>query len=121
MSHSPRSQIVSASCPLSATMTLASTSSTTRMRAVIARHSRGVEELADGFQEFADRDRFRQIGLAAALADAFLVAFHGERGDRDDRNALELRVVFEAFRHFEPGHLRELNVHEDQVGPMLAG
>src|SRR3954454_24174452 len=39
---------------------------------------RGSEEMADGLDELADRDRFRQIGLAPALADAFLVTLHGE-------------------------------------------
>ena len=39
-----------------------------------------VEKIAHGFEELHDGDRFRQIGLASALPDFFLVAFHGESG-----------------------------------------
>src|ERR1700693_227613 len=135
ISHIPRWQIASASGPLSATttskysavsrasnsLTLASTSSTTRIRAVIDFPSCSVEEVTDGFEELADRDRFRQIGFAAALPDALLIALHGKGRDRDDRNELELRIVFQPLRHLEPGNFRQLNVHEDQIGAMLAG
>src|SRR6476646_10296778 len=100
MSHSAFSQIASASLPLlavvtskysadsraSSSFTLAGTSSTTRTRAVISSPSRGAEEVADGLDEFADRDRLRQIGVATALADALLVALHRKCGHRHDRN-----------------------------------
>ena len=105
MSHSARSQIASASSPLiavttskysaesraSSSLTLAGTSSTTRTRAVIDGLPQAVaEKVADGLDELADRDRLGQIGLAAAFADALLIAFHRKRGDRDDRNCFEL-------------------------------
>src|SRR5262249_44259530 len=128
-------QIASASGPLRATttskysavrrasnsLTLAGTSSTTRIRAVIDARSRRVEKMTDGFEEFADRDRRRQIGFAPALAYPLLVPFHRERGDGDPRNRLELRVVLEPFRHLEPRDFRQLNVHQDQIRAMLAG
>src|SRR5271155_336121 len=113
MSHSARSQIASASRPLlavttskysadsraSSSLTLAATSSTTSTRAVIAGSSRIAEEMADGLDEFSHRDRFGEIGLAAALADSLLVALHGERGDGDDRNAAQVLIVLQPFGH----------------------
>src|SRR5262245_29328986 len=114
MSHWARSQIASASRPLMATvtskysavrrasssLTLASTSSTTRTRAVMLSPSRVPEEMANGLEELSDRDRLRQIGLAAALADALLVPLHGEGGHCDDGNRLEIRIVLEPLGHF---------------------
>src|ERR1035441_6205069 len=88
MSHSARSHSASASGPLcavvtskysadsraSSSFTLAATSSTTRTRAVIldplAAPSGGPQEILHGLDELASRYRFRQIGLAAPLADA---------------------------------------------------
>src|SRR5664279_6425478 len=94
MSHSARSHSARASGPLCAvvtskysadsrasmSLTLAGTSSTTRTRAVMAAPSGRPEEMTDSLDELADRDRLGQIGLAAALADALLVALHGEGG-----------------------------------------
>src|SRR6185312_8957488 len=107
----------SADSRASSSLTLAGRSSTTRTRAVI---SGGPQELPDGLDELAHRDRLRQVGLAAALADALLVAFHGEGGDRHHGDRLQLGVVFQPFRHFEAGYFRQLDVHQDQVGPVLA-
>src|SRR5487761_2128330 len=138
MSHSARSHSASASGPLCAVVTskysadrrasksftLAGTSSTTRTRAVIAKSlaapSGGPEEMTDRLDEFADRNRLGQIGLAAALANAFLVALHGEGGDRHDRNCLEFGIVLEPFGHFEAGYFRQLDIHQNQIGPVLA-
>src|SRR5262245_24586529 len=95
MSHSAFSHLANASPPLiavatskysadsraSSSLTLAGTSSTTRTRAVTERYSSGVtKKVTDGLDELADRDRLRQVGLAAAFADALLVAAHRERG-----------------------------------------
>src|SRR4029079_11833404 len=99
ISHSALSPIASASLPLmavttskysadsraSSSFTLAGTSSTTRTRAVTNYRSSGMsQEMADRLDELADRNRLRQIGLAAALADALLVALHRKRRDRHD-------------------------------------
>src|SRR5215467_4256200 len=133
MSQSARSQTASASVPLmavttskysaesraSSSLTLAGTSSTTRMRAVIG-PSRWSEKVADGLDELAHRDRLRQIGLAAALADALLVALHRKRGHRHDRNGLEFRIFLEPLGYLETGNFRQLNVHQDQIGTVLA-
>src|ERR1035441_2179803 len=105
MSHSARSHSASASGPL---CTVSVSASMTRTRAVIleplAAPSGRPQEMTDGLNELADRDRFRQIGLAATLADALLVALHGEGGDRHDRSRLEIGIVLEPFGHFEAGY-----------------
>ena len=66
------------------------------------------------------RDRLGDIGLAAALADALLVALHGKGGDGDDRDRVQVVVLLQPLGHFQAGNLRQLDVHEDQVGPMHA-
>src|SRR5262245_23624068 len=74
----------------SSSLTLASTSSTTSTRALITRPlCRLAEEMTDRLEELSHRDRLRQVRFAAALADALLVALHGERGHGDDGNRLE--------------------------------
>ena len=72
-------------------------------------------------EEHRHRDRLRYVGLAAPFADALLVPLHGEGGHRHHRNRLELIVLFQPLGHFEPRDLRQLNIHEDEVGPVLAG
>src|SRR3954470_2096344 len=128
MSHSARAQIASASAPLhavstskysadsraSSSFTLAGISSTTRIRADIKKLL--TDKTPNGFYKFADRDRLGKIRLTAALADALLVALHRERRHRDHRNGAQLRIVLDPARHLEPGDLRQLDVHQDQVG-----
>src|SRR5712671_2107341 len=120
MSHSARAQIASASAPLHAvstskysadsraskSFTLAAISSTTKTRAdteILL-----PDKTPDGFNKFADRDRLGKIRLAAAFADAFLVALHRKRRHRDHRNGAQLRIVLDPARHLEPGDLRQL-------------
>src|ERR1700712_2883937 len=118
MSHSAREQISSACAPLEAvttskysadsrasrSLTLAGTSSTTRIRADI--DTLLPDKPSNGFNKLADRDRLGQIGLAASFADAFLVALHRKRRDRDHRNRAQFRIVLDPARHIETGHLR---------------
>src|SRR5580692_6187292 len=132
MSHSARAQTASASAPLDAvrtskysadsrasnSLTLAATSSTTRMRADIQLSLS--DEPSDGFNKLADRDRLGQIGLAAAFANALLVTLHRECRDRDDRNGSQLRVVLDPPRHFETRDLGKLDIHQDEIGAELA-
>src|SRR5580704_1389220 len=132
MSHSARSAIASASAPLlavmtskysadsraSSSLTLAGTSSTTRIRADI--ETLLSDKAPDGFYKLADRDRLGQIGFATALADAFLVALHRERRNRDHRNGAQFRIVLDPAGNFEAGHLRELNIHQDKIGTQRA-
>src|SRR5665213_1596722 len=137
-SHSARSHSASASGPLwavvtskysadsraSRSFTLAGTSSTTRTRALIPdsllASSRRAQKMTDCFDELADRDRLRQVGLAATFANSLLVALHGKSRDGDHGDGFQLGVVLEPFGHFQARHFRQLDVHEDQVGPVLA-
>src|SRR6185437_6828171 len=135
MSHSARSHSASASTPLqavvtskysaerraSSSFTLAGTSSTTRTRAVIDAPSCSPKEMTDRFDEFPDRNRLRQICLAASFADPLLLAIHGESRDCDNRNGFELGIVFEPLGHFEPRHFRQLDIHQDQIRLVFAG
>src|ERR1700709_1418930 len=128
MSHSARALIASASAPLAAVITskysadsrasrsftLAGISSTTRTRAdteVLLPN-----KTPDSFDELADRDRLGQISLAAALADTLFVALHRERRHRDHRNGAQLRIVLDPARHLHPRHLRQLDIHQDEIG-----
>src|SRR3954463_15891311 len=132
MSHCARSQIASAYAPdiavvtskysavsrASSSFTLAGMSSTTRMRAVIVVPSGRSEKMAHGLDEFSDRDRLRQIGLASAFADALLVALHGKRRHRHHRDGFQLGIILEPLGDFEAGHLGKLDVHDDQIRAM---
>src|SRR6476620_8806883 len=132
MSHSARAQIASASAPFDAvrtskysadsrasnSLTLAGTSSTTRIRADI--ETPLPDKSSNGFNKFADRDRLGQIGLAAALADTLLVALHRKRRDCDHWDRAQLRIVLDPAGHFETGHLGKLNIHQHEIGTKLA-
>src|SRR5216684_538181 len=132
MSHSARAQIWSASAPLvavrtskysadsraSKSLTLAGTSSTTRMRADI--ETLLSDKPSDGLNKFADRDRLGQIGLAAALADAFFVALHRKGRHRDHRYRTQFGIVLDPARHLETGNLRKLDIHQDEIGTRRA-
>src|SRR6185312_9162911 len=135
MSHSARSHMASASAPLNAvltskysadsrassSLTLAGTSSTTRIRALIELvPSRSPEEMAHRLDELAHRDRLGQIGLAAALADALLVALHRKSRHRHYGDRLQLGIVLQPLRHFQAGDFRQLDIHQNEVGPVLA-
>src|SRR5579871_6778966 len=110
MSHWPRSQISSASTPFEASDTskysadsrtsnnlrFVRTSSTTRIRALIPGPS-VLHEMPHRLEEFGDRNRLRQIRLAAALADPLLVALHGEGRHRHHRDRLQLVVLLDPF------------------------
>src|SRR5437660_1893846 len=133
MSHSAREQICSASSPLdavrtskysadrraSSNLTLAETSSTTRIRADIETHSLP-NKTPYGFNEFADRNWLGQIGLASALADTLLVPLHRKCRDRNHGDRTQLRTILDPPRPFETGDLRKLDIHQDQIGAHLA-
>src|SRR5215217_4698082 len=133
MSHRPCSQSASASGPfiavttskysalsfVSSSLTFGKMSSTTRTRAVMMASL--AEIGAHGREELRDRDRLRQIGLAAALADALLVALHGEGGNGDDRDGLEVVVLLQPLRDLEAGDFGKLDVHQDEIGLVGAG
>src|SRR5262249_28253827 len=77
-------------------------------------------EAAHGIQKAGHRNRLGDIGLASALADDFLVALHGEGGDRDDGNGLQGIIFLEPLGDFQAADFRQLDVHQDQVGMMFA-
>ncbi len=77
--------------------------------------------VAHRFQKFHHRDGLRQIGLAASLADLFLIALHRESGDGDDGNRRKFGVVLQPLCDLQAGDLRQLDVHQDQIRPVLAG
>src|SRR5262245_60360493 len=79
------------------------------------------EKAADGLDKLGHRDRLRQISLATAFADALFIALHRKCRHRDYRNGLEFGVFLEPFGYFETRDLRQLNVHQDQIGTVLAG
>src|SRR4029078_7956690 len=107
MSHSARAAISNACLPFdavitskysadsraSSSFTLAGISSTTRIRADICVPL--PDKTANGFDELADRNRLRKIGLAAAFADALLIALHRERSHGDDGDGMKIRVVLD--------------------------
>src|SRR5690606_9941628 len=87
----------------------------TRMNSVF------LDEVADGFEKLRDRNRLRKVGLAASFPDALLIALHREGGDRDHWDRFQLVVLLDPLRDFQTRNLRQLNIHQDEVGPMLAG
>src|SRR4051812_18548562 len=86
------------------------------MRALIG----SPQEAAHRVQEISDRDGLGDIGLAAALADTLLVTLHGEGGDGDDRNVRKFVVFFKPLGDLQTGDFRKLDIHQDQVWPMLS-
>src|SRR3984957_7165675 len=100
----------------SRSLTLDMMSSTTRTLAVMTLP----DETANGFQEARHRNGLGDVSLASALADHFFVAFHGESGDRDHGNGLQRLVFLDPFGDFQARDFRQLDVHQDQVGMMLA-
>lgn len=75
-----------------------------------------VEIIAHCFEELHDGDRFRQIGLASALPDFFLVALHGESGNGDHRDMAQIFVVLDPLRDLKSGDLGQLNIHQNEIG-----
>src|SRR6202000_298379 len=108
----------SADSRASRSFTLAGTSSTTRIRADTELSL--PHKPPDGLDKLANRNRLRQIRLAAALADPLFVALHGKRGDGNNRNLAQLRIVLDPFGDFEAGHLGQLDIHQHEIGTPLA-
>src|SRR5260370_42645893 len=93
-------------------------SSVIRMRQSPALCLGDAEEAANCFHELGDRNRLRQIGLAATLPYALLVAIHRKSRDGDNRDPLQLRIAFDPLCDLEPRNVGQLYVHQDQVGTM---
>src|SRR5712671_7448646 len=88
--------------------------STTRRMQSPAFCLRGAEEAANCFHELGNGNRFRQIGLAATLADALLVAVHRKCRDGDNRDSMQLGIVLDPLRDLKPRNVGQLYVHQDQ-------
>src|SRR5205823_5456505 len=72
----------------------------------------------DGAHEAGNGDRLGDVRLAAAVADLLFIALHRKSGHRDDRDRPQIIVFLEPFGNLEPGHLGQLNVHQDQIRPV---
>ena len=83
-------------------------------------HDERVQKPIDGLEEAQDRDRFGNIGFAATFPDLVFVALHGKSRHRNDRNVPQVIGFLEPFGHFDPRHLGQLNIHEDEIGLVLA-
>src|SRR5262249_12781836 len=68
------------------------------------------EVATHGRQKRPDRNRFGDIGFAAALSDPRLVTLHGEGGDGDHRDFAQLIVVLQPLCYFQTGDLRQLDI-----------
>src|SRR5690606_3611394 len=101
--------------------TLTGASSTTRMRALMRALRSSGEMLLNGLEKPRNGDGLGDVVLAAALPDLFLVAFHGESGHRNHRDVPKIVVLLQPLGDLEPGNFRELDVHQDEIGPMIPG
>src|SRR5207245_1438138 len=90
-------------------------------RSKVGRALASREEALDGSQEARYRDRLRDIGLAAAVTDLLLIAFHSKRRDRDDRDHSQIVIFLDPLGNLETGYFGKLNVHQDQIGAVLTG
>ena len=82
--------------------------------------SRVAEKGLDRLDELRDRDRFCDIGLAPAVPDPLLIALHRKGCHGDHGNRVEFLVLLQLAGDLQAGPLGKLDVHEDQVGPVLA-
>src|SRR6266853_3850092 len=73
------------------------------------------EEAANCFHELGNRNRLRQIGLAATLPYALLVAIHRKCRDGDNRDPMQFGIVLDPLRDLEPRNVGQLYVHQAQV------
>src|SRR5712671_7045765 len=87
--------------------------STTRRMQSPAFCLRGAEEAANCFHELGNGNRLRQIGLAATLPYALLVAIHRKSCDGDNRDPMQVRIGFDPLRDLEPRNVGQLYVHQD--------
>lgn len=69
--------------------------------------------------ERADRDRLCEIPFGASVADAFLVALAGIGRNGEHRNRAQGAVFLRRFDQIEAGDVRQLDVHDNQVGHEL--
>src|SRR5262245_60836272 len=79
------------------------------------------QDLANLGQELAWAVGLGQIGGGPGVLGPLLVATERERGDHDDGHRRRARIVLQLAGGFQARDLRELDVHQDQIGRRLAG
>src|SRR5690606_32374066 len=53
-----------------------------------------------------------------AFTDSFLVTLHRKSRNGDNWNPFQLLIVLQPFRDLQTGHFRQLDIHQNQVGPV---
>src|ERR1700736_6949800 len=71
-------------------------------------------------QKLDDVEWLGNIGITSAGEDFRLVSGHSKRSDRNDWDGARLLIGFEPSRCFHSRNIGQLNVHQDQIGTVLA-
>jgi hypothetical protein len=70
-------------------------------------------------QQVARAERFRHAVIAARCPRLPFFAAERIGGNRDDWDRSQLRIGFNQARSCITVHDRELNIHQDEIGPLL--
>jgi hypothetical protein len=91
----------------------------------IIHRNRCTGTLRDVFPNFrkklAGAVRFADIRIATCRSRFALVATEGIGGNSDDRNRPQHGICLESTRHFVSIKHRNLNVHQDEIWPLVLG
>ncbi len=74
----------------------------------------------DLFEQAFDVDRLGQVAADTRRQRQFALVVHDLRRQRDDRRGAEARVAAQGGRDLAPGHIRQVDVGQDQVGDFAA-
>src|SRR5215471_9184902 len=80
-----------------------------------------IDEPLDDLQELDGAVGLGDVVVAAGGACLLFITLHRERTDSNDRNFLEIGVGLDLPSGLVAVHHRELDVHEDEVGPLGLG
>src|SRR5882724_3369511 len=78
------------------------------------------DELLNHAEEGKRTVRLREIGGRSRLLGALLVPAQGKRRDGDDRRVSGRRLRAKGAGRLDAGDLRELDIHENQIGVLLS-
>src|SRR5215213_5954044 len=98
-------------------MRMAAAERSMHWRMIFPKFQRYVEH----FHEFVDFDRLGQIAEESRLQSLVDVAGNGVRADGDDRNVSRRLVLAQDRQRLDSADARQVDVHEDDVGPARAG
>src|SRR4051812_32191283 len=84
------------------------------------RASTNCKSLPDRCQKILVSDRFGDISIAAGGANTLLVALHCQGSKRDHGNTGRQRAGLLETDRLQPVHSRELDVHQDERGLLVA-